>query len=110
MTVLRNEGQWDTSNVLFSPPGRVVAYDKRNPTPEMRWIDYGLGGLEPAALDAVGPAEPDLAELYHRLASEGRLHGFEATERFYEIGTPESLQQTGAFLAGVVARSAGGRA
>jgi NDP-sugar pyrophosphorylase family protein len=110
MTVLRNEGQWDTSNVLFSPPGRVVAYDKRNPTPEMHWIDYGLGGLEPAALDAVGPAEPDLAELYHRLASEGRLHGFEATERFYEIGTPESLQQTGAFLAGVVARSAGGRA
>lgn len=97
MTVLRNDGRWDTSNVLYTP-GRVVAYDKRNPAADMRWIDYGLGGLVPAALNAAEEGERDLAELYHRLARQGRLHGFEATERFYEIGTPEALQETDALL------------
>ena len=97
MTVLRNEGNWDTSNVLYSQ-GRVLAYDKRHSTSGMRWIDYGLGGLERRALSVVPDTERDLAELYHRLAQEGQLHGFEATKRFYEIGTPEALAETDAFL------------
>jgi NDP-sugar pyrophosphorylase family protein len=100
MTVLRNDGRWDTSNVLYSD-GRVTAYDKRRPTAAMQWIDYGLGGLEPVALSAVEETENDLAELYHRLAQAGRLYGFEATERFYEIGTPEALAETDAFLTAV---------
>jgi NDP-sugar pyrophosphorylase family protein len=98
MTVLRNEGRWDTSNVLYRD-GRVLAYDKRHPTAEMRWIDYGLGGLERGALNAVDERERDLAELYRQLAQAGHLHGFEATERFYEIGTPEAFEETEAFLA-----------
>jgi NDP-sugar pyrophosphorylase family protein len=97
MTVLRNEGRWDTSNVLFRD-GRVERYDKHNPTPHMSWIDYGLGGLEAGALDAAGAEERDLAVLYERLAARGELLGFEATERFYEIGTPQALAATDAFL------------
>jgi NDP-sugar pyrophosphorylase family protein len=99
MTVLRNEGRWDASNVLFRD-GRVERYDKRNPTADMPWIDYGLGGLEAGALDAVDAGERDLAVLYERLADRGELFGFEATERFYEIGTPEALTETDAFLRG----------
>jgi NDP-sugar pyrophosphorylase family protein len=99
MTVLRNEGRWDTSNVLFRD-GRVRRYDKRNPTADMAWIDYGLGGLEVGALDAVDAAERDLAVLYARLADRGELLGFAAAERFYEIGTPETLTETDAFLRG----------
>ena len=97
MTVLRNEGRWDTSNVSFRD-GRVARYDKHHPSPDMSWIDYGLGGLEARALDAVGGEERDLAMLYERLAERGELLGFEATERFYEIGTPEALAETDAFL------------
>jgi N-acetyl-alpha-D-muramate 1-phosphate uridylyltransferase len=97
MTVLRNEGRWDTSNVVFRGD-RVTRYDKRDPTPDMRWIDYGLGGLEARALAAVDPEEPDLAVLYERLAARGELLGYEAVRRFYEIGTPESLAETDAFL------------
>lgn len=99
MTVLRNEGRWDTSNALFRGE-RVVRYDKRNPSPDMAWIDYGLGGLEARALDAVGDEERDLAALYRRLAERGELLGFEATQRFYEIGTPGALAETDAFLRG----------
>lgn len=94
MCVLRNEGRWDTSNVLYAD-GRVVTYDKRRPTPDMHWIDYGLGGLR---ADAVGSEEHDLAARYRQLAASGELCGYEVAERFYEIGTPAALVETDAFL------------
>jgi NDP-sugar pyrophosphorylase family protein len=97
MTVFRNEGQWDTSNVIYRD-GRVVAYDKDAPRPEMRWIDYGLGGLDRGALELVDPLESDLSTLQRRLAAAGELCGYEATERFYEIGTAAGLAETDRFL------------
>jgi NDP-sugar pyrophosphorylase family protein len=97
MTVLRNEGRWDTSNVAFRD-GLVVRHDKRCPTADMHWIDYGLGGLTERALEYTRPDTNDLALLYHDLAEQAELCGYEATERFYEIGTPASLQETDQFL------------
>jgi NDP-sugar pyrophosphorylase family protein len=99
MTVLRNDDRWDTSNALYRE-GRVLAYDKRAPSSEMRWIDYGLGGLTAAALDRVPAAERDLAALYGALARSGELFGVEARERFYEIGTPAALAEADRFLCG----------
>ncbi|HEV3033665.1 MAG TPA: NTP transferase domain-containing protein [Solirubrobacteraceae bacterium] len=104
MSVLRNEGRWDTSNVCYAGE-RVLSYDKRAPTPDMQWIDYGLGGLTADALSAVDAAEGELAALYGRLAEEGRLFGYEASERFYEIGTPSGLAEADAFLRGLNAAS-----
>jgi NDP-sugar pyrophosphorylase family protein len=97
MTVLRNEGRWDTSNAILEGV-RVTAYDKHAPTAPMHWIDYGLGGLSAGCLDLVGPEESDLAALYSRLAANGLLYGYEATNRFYEIGTPAALAEADAFL------------
>jgi hypothetical protein len=97
MTVLRNEGRWDTSNADLRG-SRVVAYDKRSPRPDMQWIDYGLGGLTATALDVVGQDVADLSQLYHELARRGELFGFAATERFYEIGTRAALEETAGFL------------
>jgi N-acetyl-alpha-D-muramate 1-phosphate uridylyltransferase len=97
MSVLRNDGRLDASNAIYAG-GRVLAYDKRAPSPGMRWIDYGLGGLERVALDRVPPATHDLADLYRELATAGLLYGFEATHRFFEIGTPAALAETDAFL------------
>jgi NDP-sugar pyrophosphorylase family protein len=97
MTVLHNRGRWDTSNAVFD--GRQVThYDKRSPSPGMTWIDYGLGVLTPPALDAA-PEASDLADVYRVLAERGDLAGYEADERFYEIGTPDSLTETSTFLA-----------
>ena len=97
MSVLRNEDRWDASNAVYAQ-GRVVSYDKHSRTPQMKWIDYGLGGLTAEALSLADDAESDLAHLYHRLAELGRLCGYQASERFYEIGTPAGLQETDAFL------------
>jgi NDP-sugar pyrophosphorylase family protein len=100
MTVLRNEGQWDVSNVRFDGT-RVSRYDKRAPGPDMDWIDYGLGGLLSQTLDLLPDTADDLADLYHELAGRGELFGYEANERFFEIGTPASLAEAGEFLAGL---------
>jgi NDP-sugar pyrophosphorylase family protein len=97
MTVLRNEGRWDTSNAVFRD-GLVVRYDKAHPTADMSWIDYGLGGLTERALEWADPGETDLAGLYHNIAEHAELCGYEVSERFFEIGTPASLQETDRFL------------
>ena len=65
----------------------------------MSWIDFGLGGLQSRTLDLLADAIDDLSDLYHELAQRRELFGFAATERFFEIGTPASLAETGEFLA-----------
>jgi NDP-sugar pyrophosphorylase family protein len=97
MTVLRNEGRWDTSNVVFED-GMVKHYDKQKPTSDMHWIDYGLGGLTAHAVALAPDGERDLSVLYRLLAERGELAGFPADERFYEIGSPTALAETEAFL------------
>ena len=98
MTVLRNEGLWDTSNAVLAGD-RVTRYDKRRQTADMHWIDYGLGGLRAEALELLASEAEDLADLYRALSVRDELHGYEASERFYEIGTPQSLAEADRFLA-----------
>ncbi len=97
MTVLRNRGQWDRSNARFEE-GVVTAYDKASPAPDMEWIDYGLGAFRASAFEIAGAGAADLADVYAELSRRGLLAGYPATERFWEIGTPEALRETDAFL------------
>jgi NDP-sugar pyrophosphorylase family protein len=98
MTVFRNDDRWDRSNVLFEN-GRVLRYDKQARTPDMRHIDYGLGVLTPRALMPF-PSDRafDLAPVYQHLLAAGDLAAVEVTDRFYEIGSPEGLEEARAFL------------
>jgi NDP-sugar pyrophosphorylase family protein len=103
MTVFRNEGKWDTSNVEFEAAGEtgtILAYSKTNRTPRMRYIDYGLGVFRAEAFQNLRLRKAcDLAELYADLLQRKQLAAFEVRERFYEIGSPAGLQETAAFLA-----------
>lgn len=99
MTVFRNEGRWDTSNVLFDG-SRVVRYDKRHPTPDMKFIDYGLGVLSSDLFKTASEEVFDLSDLYADLAEKSMLTGFEETRRFYEIGTPSGLAEADSHLRG----------
>ena len=99
MTVCRNEGRWDRSNVLFES-GRIVAYDKQSPRSEMQHIDYGLGVFRRAAFDGRAQGEAfDLASVYQQLLACDDLSGFEVPGRFYEIGSPAGLEETRQYLA-----------
>jgi N-acetyl-alpha-D-muramate 1-phosphate uridylyltransferase len=98
MTVYSNHGQWDTSNVEFVD-GRIVAYDKKARTDRMRHIDYGLGVFKTAALDRVPAGTPwDLATLYQDLLDAGELAAFEASRRFYEIGSFSGIEELSSYL------------
>jgi NDP-sugar pyrophosphorylase family protein len=93
MSVFRNEGRWDSSNVEFTA-GRIVAYDKKNRTERMRYIDYGLGAFHRRAFEGLAPGSiHDLATLYQDLLADGDLAAFEAAERFYEIGSVEGIRE-----------------
>jgi NDP-sugar pyrophosphorylase family protein len=94
MTVLRNEGRWDRSNVIYEP-GRVVLYDKAA-APGMQYIDYGLSCFRRDLFDHQAAA--DLAVLFHQLSITGRLAAFEVSQRFYEIGSPAGLRDFEQYL------------
>jgi NDP-sugar pyrophosphorylase family protein len=101
MTVLRNEGRWDRSNVIYAG-GRVSLYAK-NADPaiqaRMQYIDYGLTVLRREIIAGITETVFDLSAVFQRLSIEGQLAGYEATERFYEIGSPEGLRDLEKYLA-----------
>lgn len=101
MTVLKNEGRWDRSNVIYE--GCRVSLYAKNAEPatqaRMQYIDYGLSVLRRDVIAGIAETVFDLSEVFHRLSLEGQLAGFEVTERFYEIGSPEGLRDLEEYLA-----------
>lgn len=98
MTVYRNEGRGDASNVEFDGR-RILAYDKKNRTPRMHYIDYGLGVFERSVFEQLPPdGYYDLARLYQELLEKGRLAAYEVSERFYHVGAFEAIEELEAYL------------
>jgi NDP-sugar pyrophosphorylase family protein len=111
MTVMRNEGRWDSSNAIYAD-GRVVLYDKTRPAerqPEMHWIDYGLSVLTRDVIESrvESGSVADLADVMGDLSREGLLAGMEVHQRFYEAGSPSGLLDLEAYLSN--ATGSGGR-
>src|SRR5262249_15118608 len=100
MTVFRNEGLYDTSNVVFRN-GRIVVYDKKARSPEMLHIDYGLSMFRASVFRERPEGEKfDLADVMYYLVARGELAGYEVPERFYEIGSPAGLAELETLLSG----------
>ena len=99
MTVFRNEGEHDTSNVVFAD-GVIQIYDKKRSLPEMRHIDYGLSLFLSSAFDE-WPADQhfDLADVMTRLVERGQMAGLEVKDRFHEIGSHAGLAELESILA-----------
>ncbi|WP_198009916.1 glycosyltransferase family protein [Legionella tunisiensis] len=94
MTVFKNKNQGDKSNVLFHD-NKIIEYNKQKPSPNMKYIDYGLSILSASLLERLPIGESfDLAEFFHDLSLQGELYGYEVFERFYEIGSPAGLKET----------------
>ena len=111
MTVYRNEELFDASNVIFENQ-KVTLYEKglQSKPPGMKWIDYGLSALRREEVEMGLPTiaelerrpketkKIDLAELFHRLSLQGKLHGYEVATRFYEIGSFSGLEDLQNYL------------
>ena len=98
MTVFKNEGRWDASNVWFEA-GKIRRYDKRLRMAEMRHIDYGIAVLNADVFTSFPDNQPfDLADVYSRLISRNQMVAYEVKQRFYEIGSPEGLAELDSLL------------
>jgi NDP-sugar pyrophosphorylase family protein len=98
MTVLRNQNLWDRSNVQFEN-GQLIEYNKEVITPQMHYIDYGLGVLEASALSSYPSGiRLDLSRVYNELSLKKQLTGYEVLERFYEIGSHQGIADTRTYL------------
>src|SRR6185369_11688305 len=67
MTVYRNDGKYDTSNVVFANE-EIQVYDKKHRHPDMQCIDYGLSLFRREAFDPWPADKPfDLADVMGKL-------------------------------------------
>jgi hypothetical protein len=94
MTVYRDRENLEHPNVVFDG-AMVTRYEKglANPPAEMQYVDYGISVWQRKIVDSMVPkgAGADLADLFGALSGAGQLAGFEARERFYEIGSTKGL-------------------
>lgn len=98
MTVFKNDGQWDASNVIFKE-GIISRYDKFFKDPDMHYIDYGLGLFSKSVFSPYTQEKQlDLAKVYQDILAQGELSAYEVFTRFYEIGSFEGLIETRAYL------------
>lgn len=104
MTVFRNQGQWGKSNLEFHK-GSIVAYDKKNPTDRMQYIDYGLAIFSKTIFEQLNVKYNNLANVYQTLLNTRKLAALEIAERFYEIGSFAGIDELNAYLINMGARS-----
>ena len=99
MTVLRNDGRWDKSNVLFKD-GQLIEYDKKSLRTDMSHIDFGLSVFSRHVFPQYRESTAiDLADICRELSKAGQVAAVEVSERFYEIGSPQGIRDTEEFLA-----------
>jgi NDP-sugar pyrophosphorylase family protein len=95
MSIYKNEGRWDESNVATDGTW-VTRYEKKRPDLKFDFIDYGALAFRRRVVAEL-PRREDGAhagglELVQRdLAEKKLLRAFVARDRFFEIGSPEGL-------------------
>ena len=93
IAVYKNDNRRWPSNVALLPDGRCT-YRKRSWTSGgFSYIDTGTCILEASILNA-HIQYSSLSELFEYLGDCGRLAAYEVNARFYEINTPDSLEET----------------
>ena len=98
MTVFKNQGQWDTSNVVFEKQ-RVIIYSKKNKVPEMEYIDYGFNILSKKNFEGYSSETTFGLEVIHEdLSQQNKLIGFEVKQRFYEVGSFSGIEDFSNYL------------
>lgn len=98
MTVFKNTLEYHPSNAAVIDD-LIVKYDKETPTPDMKYVDYGLNMFRKSILDYI-PADEvmQLEQLHQELIQEKQLLAFEVQERFYEIGSAKGLKDLEDYL------------
>jgi NDP-sugar pyrophosphorylase family protein len=98
MTVFKNEGAYDQSNVKFES-GRIYEYSKNKNNADFEHIDYGLSFFEKKIFDSDKYGHIfDLSLVFNELIKNVDLAGYEVYNRFYEIGSFSGIQEFTKFI------------
>jgi len=93
MTVYKNHGRYDASNTEIEGE-LVTGYDKILKTPKTVYIDYGACIFRREVLDWLPENQSySLSDLFQRLIAKQELLAYEVAERFYEVGSPDGLEE-----------------
>ena len=96
MVVLHNQDRVETSNVSIDEANdHVVEYVKNPPRGKHEWIDYGILRLTKASFSSIAKDKPvDLREVVLNQIRATRMRAFQTNELFWDIGTPDRLEET----------------
>lgn len=98
MTVYKNYDRFDKSNTGIEGD-LVKKFSKKEKTKGMVYIEYGANIFRREALKFIPENQPyPLDELFLRLIGWKELLAYEVKERFYQIGSPEGLEEFTRYL------------
>lgn len=98
LAIFKNNNKYGKSNAIFKN-NRLLKYDKKNISPGMEYIDYGISILDKCLLRRIPRNKySDISDFYSGLVKDGLMSGYELKNRFYEIGTPASLEEFKKFI------------
>ncbi|MGA2670090.1 MAG: sugar phosphate nucleotidyltransferase [Dehalococcoidia bacterium] len=93
MSVYKNYDRYEGSNTVIK--GELVKkFSKKEKTKGMVYIEYGANIFRKAALELIPEDLPySLDKLFPELIRRKDLLAYEVRERFYQIGSPEGLEE-----------------
>lgn len=97
LTIFKNNGQWDKSNIVIKD-NEVKVYDKTTQSSDMHYIDYGFSIFSKTTFEDFTKSAFDLSDVIQKLIQEKQLAIYEVKERFYEVGTIEGIKELEAHL------------
>lgn len=98
MVAYKNYDKYDMSNLIIKD-NMVTKYGRNGVTKDMIYIDYGASLFRKKALDLV-PKNTfyTTKQFFSDLIKKEELLAFEVKDRFYHIGSPDSLKEFGSFI------------
>jgi len=101
MSVYKNFDHYDRSNVARDRD-LVKKFSKEEKTKDMVYIDYGANIFRKEILQMIPKGEfCSLEDIFPKLADMGELLAYEVQERFYEIGSPQGINDFEEFIKNV---------
>jgi len=93
MIVFKNLNKYEPSNVEVKN-NLVKSYSKKRKTKKMKYIDYGISIYRKEVLKYLPKNQVcDLTKLQQALIKKRQLLAYPAEKRFYQIGSPDGLEE-----------------
>lgn len=95
MSIYRNKNKAHKNNISYN--GETLCYDKKNPTSNMEYIDYGILIMNKSVFENY-PKIFDLSDLLHNFSQKGLVSSIEASIPFQEVGSFKGIEKFRKFI------------